>query len=676
MSLLDLFRGKKRASEVQQSFPVDTDGDGEKIYSDDIVSMIHSELQRRRDERAVYELQWTLNANFLAGNQNIDIDMSANRLVEETSVEIKDNERQVFNRIAPLMDTRHANLKSVNYDMVVNPRTDEADDEAKAKVSTKLLQYCQDKTDFASQKDKLIAWTELCGTAFTISWWDKNAGELIAKCIEEIDGIDSEGNPCRIASESDVKSGDIDFGLLSAYEVFPDSLEVQEIGDQHDIITEQVLDVEKIKDIYGVDVDPVSVETYQLTPVPTGTTGHGRKNTVLGVSHGTRDGCEKVITYYENPTKKYPRGRLIIVIADKIAFYGELPGGVMPIVAFKSKVMPGLFYGKSPIQDLIPLQRMYNRVENKILDYIHTTANAPWLTPEGSINIDAIEQTGGIESGSIVEYNPALGKPEIVAYPNPPSVLSEKSAKIAQDMEYTAGVSQLMVYGSAASAASGAALDTRREIDMTRMSLTADNIRDGVIAMAKIWLLLNKEFSTGYRTMLVAGGNDVGSVFAWCADDINSFDVTFSAENELRHSKDKQREDFIQLYQLGAFTDEKGQISREFKRKMRELYNMGNMNDINDIDDIQDNNAKRENVYFGAGVVPKRYKYDDDAIHLEVHLRYVLSAEFRKLRERAPELCELFDQHIEEHRAQIAQTQQQVLQQAAMQQQIQNRNGG
>lgn len=685
MSILDIFRGRKESPAPPKSVPVDRDDSGDKIYSDDIVSMIHNEVDRRRADRSVYELQWTLNANFLAGNQNIDIDPVGNRLVEEASVEIRDNERQVFNRVAPLMDTRQANLKSVHYDMVVNPRTDEADDEAKAKVSTKLLQYDQDRNSFQAQVDKLISWSELCGTAFTLSWWDKNAGDKVATCIQQIEGIDGEGNPCILEIPQDVHSGDVSFGLLSAYEVFPDSLEVQEVADQHDIITEQVLDIETIKDVYGVDVDPTDCETYQLTPVPTGTTGHGRQNTVLGVSHGTRGGCEKVLTYYENPSKAHPRGRLIIVIADKIAFYGELPGGIMPIVAFKAKIVPGLFYGKSVIQELIPLQRAYNRIENKILDYIHTTANAPWLTPEGSIDVDEIEAAGGIESGSIIEYNPALGKPDIVSYPNPPSILSEKSARIASDMEYTAGVSQLMVYGSAASNASGAALDTRREIDMTRMSLTADNIRNGIIEMAKIWLKLNKEFSTGYRTMLIAGGNDIGSVFAWCADDINSFDVKFSAENELRHSKDKQREDFLQLYQLGLYVDDNGQISREFKRKMRELYSFGNLEDLNSLDDLQENNAKRENYYFAAGAVPSRYKYDDDAIHLEQHLRYALSAEFRKIRERSPELCELFDQHIEEHRAQIQQAQQMAqqtaqqnaLQQMAMQQQIKNnRNGG
>ena len=127
------------------------------------------------------ELQWTLNANFVAGHQNCDINISSRRIDDEMIPTRTDNERRVYNRIAPLMETRHANLKSVNYDMVVEPRSAEMDDYAKAKVSTKLLMYCQGDTDFQTKKDKLIAWAELTGTAFTLSYWDPNRGDLIAR---------------------------------------------------------------------------------------------------------------------------------------------------------------------------------------------------------------------------------------------------------------------------------------------------------------------------------------------------------------------------------------------------------------------------------------------------------------------------------------------------------------
>lgn len=662
MSILDLFKSKN-IDESVPSVPIDSNEDGETIYSDDLVSTIKAELERRRSDRAVYELQWTLNANFLAGNQNCDIDYQSMNILDEGVIN-NTMERRVYNRIAPLMETRAANLKTVDYNMVVNPRSNDADDQNKAKISTKLLKFCQSSTGFNEQKTKIISWAELTGTVFTVSWWDKNKGEKVANVVQE--GITPDGTPYSV--ESDLKSGDVSFALLSSYEVFPHTLEIEEISNQHDIITEQVLDVDKIYEIYGVRVNGKETQAYVLTPLPTGVGGHGRNATVFGINKTARKDCEKVITYYENPTKRFPRGRVVIIVGDQIVHYGELPGGINPLVAIKSKTSSGLFFGRSVIQDLIPLQRSYNEIQNKIVDYIYTVANAPWLSPSGSIDIDAIQQDGGVASGSILEYDPNFGKPEIVQYPSPPPVMESQLAKISSDMEYTAGVSQLMVYGVASNQTSGAALNTRREIDMTRMSLTGDCLRNGVVAMAKVWLNLNKQYSVGERVIQISGKDDFAAVFTWCAEDINSFDVEYSAENELAHSKEQQRQDFLAMFDRGVFNSDDGRMSRMFKRKAWEMFKIGNLDEIDDIDDIQRKAAQKENVLLDTGVIPKRYRYDDDEIHLDEHVKFALSTEYRRFKEKNPEYCSLFEQHIDEHKQKVDERQM-AMQQMAMQQQ-------
>ena len=652
MSLLDFLRGQKKGPEKQHSIPVaNTERGNETLYSDDIVSEISAELERRRSERAPYELQWTLNANFLCGHQNCEIDVDSNTVVLEQPTMRMDHERRIYNRIAPLMETRDANLGSVKYDMVVNPRTNEAEDVAKARVSTKLLEFLQSSVDFDRKHAQIRRWAEVCGTSFSLSWWDKDAGKVVGVEITETNGTDEMGNPIIKQTKREIHEGELAMGILTAYEVFPHSLVVEDIKDQHDIIIEQVLDVGDIFDRYGIEVDGESIESYTMSPLPNATTGHGRQNAAFGINKTTREDCAKVITYLENPSKKHPKGRVIIIVKDMLAYYGELPGGVMPVVVHKAKQVAGMFYGKSVIEDLIPLQRTYNNVMNKIVDNIATIANNPILTPVGAIDIDAVESNGGIESGSVVEYDPARGKPEFMQYPNPPSVVFEMRNHLEESMEYTAGVSQLMVYGAAASSSSGKALDTRREIDMTRMSMTADNLRESVIAMARIWLILNKQYSTGNRVINIAGKDEIASVYTWSSEDINSFDVEFAAENELRHSKEQQKQNFVEALQIGLFTDDNGRISQDVKRRAWELFRVGSFDNIMDIDDIQRKNADRENAYLESGVIPKRYKYDNDEIHLRQHLMFALSADFRELSKKSPEYANMFDAHIEEHKA-------------------------
>ena len=655
MSLIDFFRGQRTNTEKPENIPIAQSGDGETLYTDEIVSQITSELERRRAERAAYELQWTLNSNFLSGYQNCDIDILSNTITSETDIERGDREKRSYNRIAPLMETRDANLGSVKYDMVVTPRTSEPDDVAKAVVSTKLLKYLQSNVEFDRKQTQLRRWTEVCGTGFSLSWWDKNAGKKVGVEIITTEITDDVGNIAESQEAKDIFEGDLAMGILTAYEVFPHSLVVEDIADQHDIIVEQVLDVQDVMDRYGISVDGESIEAYTMSPLPNASTGHGRNNTTFGINKTTREDCVRVITYFENPSKKHENGRLIIIVKDTIVYYGQLPGGVMPIVAYKAKHVSGMFYGKSVIEDLIPLQRTYNNVMNKLVDNIATVANNPILTPVGSINIDEIEQNGGIQSGSIVEYNPAHGKPEFMQYPNPPSVIFDARAHLEDSMDYTAGVSPLMVYGAANASASGEALKTRREIDMTRMSMTADNLREGVISTAKIWLMLSKAFSTGHRIINIVGNNEVQSVYTWSTEDINSYDVCFSAENELRHSQETQKQNFVEAMQLGLFTDENGRIPQSVKRKAWELFRIGEFEDIMDIDDLQGKNADRENVYLESGVIPKRYKYDNDEIHINKHIAYALSADYRELIRRMPEYAQLFDAHIEEHKAVLKQ---------------------
>ena len=651
MSILDKLFRKGMEDQIDKIPNMPVGGDGrDTVYADDVVGYIMGELERRRSDRVGLELQWNLNSNFLAGHQNCDINMLTHTIRNEDNVLVTEKERRVYNRIAPLMETRHANLKSINYDMIVNPRTMDMDDYAKAKVSTKILSYCQSVTDFDAKKDKLIAWAELTGTAFTLSYWDADGGEVIGYTDVPV----TDENGITMTEQKPVKSGEIAFGLVSSYEVFPASLLVQEVCDQPNIIIEQVWDVGRVYDIYGIRTEGESVEQYVLSPVEAGMTGHGVNNSVMGMMRETVEDAVRVVTYMENPSRDYPKGRYIVVIRDKIVYYTDLPAGVMPLVAFKSKTVAGQFFGKSVIQDLIPLQRAYNKVENKIHDFIDTIANNAWAMPEGSLVNEEEITENGIESGSIIIYNSAYGKPEIVPYPNPPSLVINERNQLSTDMEYVAGVSQLMVYGDAPSGiTSGVAIENLRNIDSTRMSLTGDNIRDGVVAMAKIWLRLNKRYSVGYRTLQIAGADDLGYAYTWSAEDINSYDVEFSAENELRYSKNQQRADFLQLHQLGMFTDDDGRLSREFKRKAWEMFRIGNFDDVMTMDEIQVKYARRENTFLEHGVIPTRSQYDDDQIHLSEHIRYAISMDFKVLQKNMPEYAKKFEEHIAVHQNEI-----------------------
>ena len=174
--------------------PLDHDEDEHQLYKEDIIENIMSELELRRTAKSAIEQQWRLNANFLVGNQYCDINPYS-RDIEQLEPVYDWLERETFNQIAPLIDTRIANLKKINYRMRVKPRTNELEDYQKAEISTTVLQYLQTSSDFDSKKNTAIQWNELAGNCFWLSWWNTNAGDIYATehdFIVDDDGVEHE----------------------------------------------------------------------------------------------------------------------------------------------------------------------------------------------------------------------------------------------------------------------------------------------------------------------------------------------------------------------------------------------------------------------------------------------------------------------------------------------------
>ena len=181
-----------KGEENPENKVIDIGRDGESLYKEDIIQKVMDDLTERKAERSILEQQWTLNANFYVGNQYCEINTYRGD-IEQLEPVYDWMEREVFNQIAPLVETRIANLKKINYMMRVKPATNELKDYDKAETSTAVLQYTQKSSDFESKKNTAIYWNELCGNCFWLSWWDKNKGEKIG--VETIIEIGEDGKP-------------------------------------------------------------------------------------------------------------------------------------------------------------------------------------------------------------------------------------------------------------------------------------------------------------------------------------------------------------------------------------------------------------------------------------------------------------------------------------------------
>ena len=599
-------------------------------YKEDILAMIEEECRRRHAERRPLELSWMLASDFYNGHQYRDINPYRGEL-EDYEPPYDHMERGVYNRIAPLVETRLANFKSLDFSMAVHPATSETSDYEKSLVASRLLGQTQYKCDFLYKKDSLVRWSELCGSAFMLCWWDDGKGDAIFN------------------GEKTVATGDLDFGVITPYEVLPESIYKENLADQSSIIIEQVVSINEIDRRFGVRVKPRDVDTYALIPSP-GVSGLGYVGSTFSAGMRKVKDSTLLRTYMEKPSERHPSGRMFIATPERILYYGTLPIDEYPIAMLRCKTVAGMFFGKSTIDDLIPLQRAYNGVKNKIHDHIRTLALNPLLVPEGAVDdIDTLASVG-VAPGDIVEYDPSRGEPKPMEVSSLDEGVFAECENIAREMEYVAGLSHLGATGnSVGSLTSASAIERLREIDSVRLALCGDAIRAAILSLAKIWLKLYKVHGNITHIEKLSGGYDRSANLIWCGDDINSYDIVFESENSLLHSDTSRLASIKSGIEMGLFNGEDGEIPRIIRKKLLAEMHLGDFMKNLYEDDLQSASARRENIGLLGGEVMPVSTYDDHELHIAEHRRAALDYSYRKDCRKNKTRSAALDMHIAEH---------------------------
>ena len=105
-------------------------------FREEIVAEIKKDFENRRQNRRPYELAWQLNMNFNMGNQYCSI---SPRGVEQEDKFFFWQEKQVYNHITPVVETRLSRLAKVRPRPHVRPFSSDEKDVQSAKLAEKIL---------------------------------------------------------------------------------------------------------------------------------------------------------------------------------------------------------------------------------------------------------------------------------------------------------------------------------------------------------------------------------------------------------------------------------------------------------------------------------------------------------------------------------------------------------
>ena len=623
---------------------------------DGLVSMVDEEFDRRRKERRPFELQWQLNIAFIEGNQFVDINTSVWALDEIPKLYWY-QEREAFNQIAPIVESRLARLSRMRPVLRARPGTNEQKDLFAAKVGTALAQHTYRERRVQRAQARGNAWMESTGTVFDKNIWDPRGGPIIG-AVEHGDDLEL-GLP---HMPDEVHSGDLDVAVVSSFELYPDSCYREDLDECHSIIHARAYHVDEVLEYWNVVVTPESLSAIQLEPAEAGTGGLGYG--AGGFRYKTSDMKDHVLVkeYWEKPSRVHPDGQLILVAGGKLLHYGPMPFKIgdegaldFPFVRKPCVERPGCFWARSIVERLIPVQRRYNALRNRKAEYLNRAAMGQWLAEEGSIDEDDFAQRSG-EPQALLMYQRGYNAPQPVEIKPLPVAFQTEEQALLQEFSMLSGVSELSRHSEAPTGVkSGVALAIALEQDDTRLTLTANNIEKALVESGKQWLRLYKQFAQDERVLKLVGENNVVEVLAWTGADIRSDDLIVEPVSAALESPAQRRQMVFELLTTGLLNDpETGVIDRETRAKVLEMIELGNWETADHFDQLQIARAERENLVLEEGQLAQATSYDDHVIHINRHTKYRLTVEYEAKVAENPQMGALFDAHVAQHLQQLA----------------------
>ena len=599
-----------------------------------LVADIRADFERRALERRSLEAQWQLNANFLVGNQYCSVGNGGT--VDNDDKDYFWQEREVYNHIAPIYETRLAKLGRVRPRMNVRPASSDEDDVRTSKTASKILKSVGTSLELDALTQKATMYSELCGCSFYKVSWDANGGKLLGSI-----------------GKNKIYEGEVSVDVCPAYEIYPSVLSADSIDQVQSIIHAKAVPVAQVQRIWGVAVEPEAVKVFALSNFSSG--GLSLSGVVSGLGKIDASGHCLVIERYTRPNESMPDGEFSVVAGGVLVHTGALPyfNGAyktrdLPFIRQDSIKRAGSFFGMSVIERVIPIQRAYNAVKNRKHEFLNRIAMGVLAVEEGSVDIDNLEQEG-LSPGKVLVYRQGSSIPRLLEAGRVPIEFSQEEDRLMHEFVSISGVSEIMRSSTPFTNLSGVAIQLLIEQDDTRLSITAEIIRHAIRSIGRQILRLYKQFAGPGRLSRVVGDSGEVELLYWSKSDITCDDVVMETQNEISSTPAVRQSMMFDLLGMGLLSDENGKISDASRYKILDTLGWGGWEYLRDLESLNISRASKENLAMHKQNIEVS-ELDRHDLHIIEHTKFGLTPEFERFAAKKPEVKERLLEHIRMHK--------------------------
>jgi hypothetical protein len=502
----------------------DTDALAEKIegyYKKDATGKVQLSYHWQRNHLMLDGLQWLV----------FDSSVATGGLWRRLDVS-RQNEfipRPVTNYLFDTFQTLKSYLIKTKPRSSVYPNTELFQDKMASKIAELCLESNWEKLKEQANYEYAAACLVAYGTVFKKSYWDTSS-LVMSKVprmtqIPKMDPVTGMLIGMEEAQETDPTTGDPLFDTIPLGDVNTDVVEPYRIcldplaNDIHKIrwiMEYSIQPLAWIKEIYGKDpasnpgytglAESVEEETnlqgslkrfYQLKQ-SSGLKQRIEGGTSLGSSEESLSNSAVVKEYYERPSQQFPNGRLVVVANGVCLYSGDSPytgpelGDWHPYSECRWELVPGRFWGKSPLDNAAELQKRLNSVDSVIVLNRKTMAIPQKLIPT-SAGIAPGTWTG--RPGQEIMWRDAGGaKPEYLPAMGVDGSVFQERAQIIEDMKAITGAIDILKGDRPDGITAASALEMLYEVGMGKLFPVLDRWKSFVESDQKKQLKIIAKF--------------------------------------------------------------------------------------------------------------------------------------------------------------------------------------
>ena len=605
-------------------------GTVKKVKGKKKVDKLWTFVQKRYEDgleaRRPFERKWILNLAFLMGKQYAFFNRSSHLLQQ---LRRKPGViRSIDNQLLWRWNREVADLIKNNPVMSVVPSSNDDEDIKAAKTGDKVLRAFWQSGKMKKKVRQLAGWIFSCGNGFLDDRWNPRLGPTEATPEGEV-----------------VYSGDADCGVWSPFDVIfpyytPGDVELHTFPW---IIKAKYRMLDWIKMNHPKEGGRVAAEAVTASQVTLrGILSHFGGSSLKG------DGAV-VINFYLQPNSDYPKGLFVVAANGIVLEQNDYPFTHYHLEQFKDIDVPGVFWGKSKLEDAIGLQKTWNRTISSIDEFNRMIAKGKFLSPRGSRMEVAPDDT----HGEIIEYTPVLGhKPDYMDIKGLPQSLLWSLETTQQSLKDLFNQHEPTMGTNRSDLRSGEMAQFLREQDAHGMIPTHIIFEESLEAvMARVLRRIQRGY-TGERMLKIRGESGDFEVFAFKGADLrNNTDVSVQSESSMPDSRAGREQIILKRLQEGLYGNPE---DPKVRRQVLQMVDAATVKDVFSGERLDEVYAEWENQMLFKGVETYLInQYDNHAIHLESLNRFRKSMEYQKIKVEDPKkfaATELrFTKHAEIH---------------------------